>query len=140
MSEDLDQQPEDDELGADVVEYVTNFADRVAEEMLAAPDPRAAVELFAKSLLEDGGLTELLGRAFDDGKRDALVSAARFAEADGPSVTWEGVDGGEREMLWREGHACTECAHAVVCVVQRSLPVEALVQIRRCLFFIQQGE
>lgn len=125
----------DDELEEAVVAYVADFADRISTKMLEAPDPATAVQTFVRELRADGGLSQLLGSAFDDGRRDAMLAAARFAEGDGPSVTWEPYEGGERLVLWRESHICLACVHGSVCVVQRSIPEDMLVQVRRCLAF-----
>jgi hypothetical protein len=88
-------------------------------------------------LRSDEGATTLLHQAFEDGRRDALLTAARLADLDdGPGQTWDEVEGGERIALWRETHLCHECIHTTMCVVQRAIPPEMLVQVRRCLAFV----
>lgn len=145
MSDEQTEDPGAEYLDADeaeledaVVAYVEAFADRVSSKMLDAESPAEAVSEFVKALKSDGGLMQLLGNAFDDGRRDAMLAAARFADADGPTTTWDGTEGGERLVLWREGHVCNSCVHASVCVVQRALPAEMLVQVRRCLAYEEQ--
>lgn len=125
------------ELEEAVIAYVGSFADRVSAKMLDADTPAIAVAEFVMALKSDGGLQQLLGNAFDDGRRDAMLAGARFAEDGGPSTTWDGAEGGERLVLWREGHVCNTCVHAAVCVVQRALPAEMLVQVRRCLAYVE---
>ena len=124
------------ELGEVVLAYVETFSERVAAKMLDAASPAEAVSAFVAELKSDGGLMQLLGSAFEDGRRDAMLSAARFVEDEGPGTGWDGVDGGERLAMWRESHACNTCSHAEVCIVQRTTPAEMLVQIRRCLSYV----
>lgn len=136
MNENEREEMGDEEIGEAVLAYVAEFAERVGAKMLEASSPAEAVAAFVDDLRSDEGITVLLGRAFEDGRRDAMLAAARFAGDDGPSTTWEGVDGGERGVLWREGHACNTCGHSAVCVVARTIPTEMLVQVRRCLAYV----
>lgn len=139
MSEDEEAALTDEELAPEVLAYAEAFAERLGDAMLRAADPRAAVDAFARELASDvGGLTLIHG-AFEDGRRDALLTAARVVEEGGPSSDWDGVEGGERMALWRETHLCNGCMHNAVCVVQRAIPDELLVQIRRCLAFVPHG-
>lgn len=132
-----EQGDQDDELlAAQAEEYVRGFAERLAARVLNDADPASAMAALVDELRSDEGGVLLLSRAFEDGRRDVMGTAAKFiGDSEGPDHVWSGVGGGERRALWTEQHLCLECEKASVCVVARSVPIEHLVQVRRCLAF-----
>lgn len=134
----MEEQDDRDEevLAAQAEEYVRGFAQRLVERVVNDPNPVTAMAALVEELRSDEGGVLLLASAFEDGRRDALGSAAKFVgDSEGPDHLWSGVGPGERRALWTEQHLCLECDKQSVCVVARNVPIEHLVQVRRCLAF-----
>jgi hypothetical protein len=138
MAEDGFEGPEegDEVLLAQAQEYAERFGRALGEKLGAAGDPEQALRVLVAELRDDPAMLTLLRSAYEDGQREAVHEARKiFATDDGEDLTWETMGGGERIAVHRETHICNTCVHQAVCIVQRTIPGELLVQVRRCIAF-----
>jgi len=136
MSEETKEEqaaPSEDEVLAHLAVVVHRVAKRVAEQ---TPEEmrEAALAAAEEVLLDDEGARELLGAAFEEGRKDALATALREGAGEQIAPDWSDVESlGERKAIVREESACGSCSVSDVCAVARAArTIEALIVIRRC--------